>query len=309
MPKIDINCPKIGYRSETKPVLSDVQLNLRGGNIYALVGANGAGKSTLINTMIGVLQPISGAISLDLDHLQTPVFSKIGFCHQFPLVDWFTRVSDNVILGPLLSGKGLKESKEKTNFFLKLLGIYDLRNRAMDHISGGQQQRVQLARELSKAPDIYLLDEPTTGLDVETSEKLFQFLKTRAAEGKLVLISSHDLTLIEEYSNKIIFIDEGKIKFKGEMDKFVNSNGPQNDIKITTSGNGFKAKTLTELEHAHQLSNHIITIQKSALLNTINVLAKNNEVIAKIETIQPSLREQYLTIMKKNGRKNESKQL
>lgn len=87
---------------------------------------------------------------------------------------------------------------------------------------GGQQQRVQIARELAKDPQIYILDEPTTGLDVETSERLFSFLKKRSRQGALILVSSHDLTLLENYADKLIFLDNGEQKYFGYLNDFLN---------------------------------------------------------------------------------------
>lgn len=299
MSKICINAKKIGYSSENKTVLSDVKIKLKSGNIYALIGSNGAGKSTLINTMIGVLSPIQGNVNVEINGIENPFFSKIGFCPQFPLVDWYTKVFDNVILGPLLAEKSLSESRKNTNHFLDLLGISSLKSKAMDHISGGQQQRVQLARELAKEPEIYILDEPTTGLDVETSEKLFEYLKAKAESGKLVLISSHDLTLIEEYANKILFIDQGKVKFDGNMSEFINIGDASNEIIITISESKFKSETLNELKNYKIISDNVISVSNQYFMETIDCINQNMQSIAKIETVQPSLRERYLSLKDK----------
>ncbi|WP_395319697.1 metal ABC transporter ATP-binding protein [Fructilactobacillus frigidiflavus] len=299
MAKISINAEKIGYLSEKKTVLSDVNIKLNSGNIYALIGSNGAGKSTLINTMIGVLNPIEGKVSIEINEIKQPYFSKIGFCPQFPLVDWYTKVFDNVLLGPLLAGKSLSESRKNSNHFLNLLGIISLKKKAMDHISGGQQQRVQLARELAKDPDIYILDEPTTGLDVETSEKLFKFLKEKAELGKLILISSHDLTLIEEYANKVLFIDQGRVKFNGEMADFINTNDSSSEIRITIAEQEFEDAVLNDLKNYQIISDNTISVSNHDLIKTIDGIKQNKQNIIKIETVQPSLRDRYLTLKNK----------
>lgn len=283
MKRIEINNSNLGYIEENVSlVLKNVNLRLTPGGIYALVGSNGAGKSTLINSIIGILPPISGEISIITDsNNSAPTFSKIGFCPQFPLVDWYTTVKDNIILGPMLSGKTLKKSREISDKYIKMMQIDSLVNNPMDHLSGGQQQRVQIARELAKEPEFYLLDEPTTGLDVETSESLFKFLKEKA-KNNIVLISSHDLTIIEEYADNIIFIDDRKVKFNGKMNEF---------LQGSTSAN--KAKIYFDNGQEKEIS----------IANLSTELSKSNQKIKNIKVLNQSLRDIYLNI---KGEKNET---
>lgn len=283
MKSLEINHSDLGYiEKEVTLVLNDVNLKLNPGGIYALVGSNGAGKSTLINSIIGVLPPISGEISITTNaNDNMPTFGKIGFCPQFPLVDWYTTVKDNIMLGPMLSGKTLKESKKLSDKYIKMMQIESLVNYPMDHLSGGQQQRVQIARELAKNPEIYLLDEPTTGLDVETSETLFKFLKDKAKDN-IVLISSHDLTIIEEYADNIIFIDDGKVKFNGKMREFLQGSTSANKAKIYFENGKEKEILITNLSAE---------------------LSKSNRKVKNIKVLDQSLRDIYLNI---KGEKNET---
>ncbi|MFP7774072.1 metal ABC transporter ATP-binding protein [Ligilactobacillus sp. LYQ112] len=276
MKYVEINHSNLGYvEKDTDVILRDVNLNLKPDGIYALVGSNGAGKSTLINSIVGILPPISGEISVITDQNDDmPTFSRIGFCPQFPLIDWYTTVIDNIILGPMLSGKTLKESKKISDKYINMMHIGDLVTRPVDHLSGGQQQRVQIARELAKEPEIYLLDEPTTGLDVETSEALFKYLK-RKAKDTIVLISSHDLTIIEEYADNIIFIDEGKIKFNGKMHEFLQGRKSTNKAKIRFDNGQEKEILITNLS---------------------DELSKSKQKITNIKVLNQSLRDIYLNI-------------
>lgn len=131
-------------------------------------------------------------------------------------------VYDNIIQGPVLAGFPRKEAAKNCKKMIELLDITEISLSPVDHISGGQQQRVQIARELAKDPQIYILDEPTTGLDVETSERLFSFLKKRSRQGALILVSSHDLTLLENYADKLIFLDSVEQKYFGYLNDFLN---------------------------------------------------------------------------------------
>lgn len=211
----------IGYKD--KVVVHDLSFSLDKGMFIALIGANGAGKSTLINSLIGVISPVSGQISWKLKTDRVNPFNDVGFSPQSQLIDWYTSVYDNVYQGPLLAGFKPKEAKKATKLALNLLDISDLSAKPVDHISGGQQQRVQIAREIAREPQVYILDEPTTGLDVETSEKLFTYLKQKVEAGSIVLTSSHDLTLLESYASHVLFLDDHEQKYFGPLTDFLDS--------------------------------------------------------------------------------------
>lgn len=218
--RINTNNLVIGYGQ--KEVVNRLNFSLVEGDFVALVGSNGAGKSTLLNSLIGILPVISGELNWEVElQAKANPMNHIGFSPQSQLMDWYTTVYDNVMLGPLLAGFTRSEATKKSEEALKLLDIYQLRKEPVDHLSGGQQQRAQIAREIARDPDIYLLDEPTTGLDIETAESLFTFLSQKAKEGRTILTSSHDLTLLDKYSDKILFIDSGQQRFFGTISAFL----------------------------------------------------------------------------------------
>lgn len=210
----------LGYGRDV--VVKNVDFMLSKGDFVALVGANGVGKSTLINTLVGILEPITGKVLLEFQTKRKNPFNDIGFSPQDQIMDWYMNVYDNIIQGPVLAGFPRKEVAKNCKKMIELLDITEISSSLVDHISGGQQQRVQIARELAKDPQIYILDEPTTGLDVETSERLFSFLKKRSRQGALILVSSHDLTLLENYADKLIFLDNGEQKYFGYLNDFLN---------------------------------------------------------------------------------------
>lgn len=216
-----IKCNKLAIGYKDTIVVDKLDFSLKKGDFVALIGANGAGKSTLINTLTGIMQPLKGTVNWNIQTQNKNPFNAVGFSPQSQLIDWYTSVFDNVLQGPLLAGKKLNEAKKAAELALKLLDIEKLKDKAVDHISGGQQQRVQIAREIARQPQVYILDEPTTGLDIETSEKLFLYLKDEVKKGALVLTSSHDLTLLEDYADKILFINEHKQQFFGNLSDFL----------------------------------------------------------------------------------------
>ncbi|MDO4912429.1 MAG: metal ABC transporter ATP-binding protein [Lactobacillus sp.] len=207
-----------GYGDQV--VTEGLDFELKPGDFIALIGSNGAGKSTLINTIIGVLPTLSGTVTWDVKDQKDNPFNRLGFSPQAQIIDWYTLAYDNVYQGPILAGFSKKDAVKQTNEAMEIMDIVSLKDKPVDHLSGGQQQRVQVAREIARKPDVYILDEPTTGLDVETSEALFKFLLDKTKEGAAVLTSSHDLTLLENYAEKVLFINDHRQAYYGAMDDF-----------------------------------------------------------------------------------------
>lgn len=187
--------------------------------------------------MIGIVKPLAGRINWQVETDKKNPFNAVGFSPQSQLIDWYTNVFDNVIQGPLLAGYKMSVAKKQAEFALELLDIVDLKDKPVDHISGGQQQRVQIAREIARKPKIYILDEPTTGLDVETGEKLFRYLQTEVKNGALVLTSSHDLTLLESYADQVLFINEHEQQFFGSLKAFLADGTSLRDKYLQERGN------------------------------------------------------------------------
>jgi ABC-2 type transport system ATP-binding protein len=179
MKKNILDIKNLSLKYEEKFAIKDINISIFTGEIVALVGHNGAGKSSLFNIIAGIQNPTKGSVKFDQDFVKKRLFATIGFSPQSQVMDWYTNVWDNVYLGSQLAGIDAKTGKTLTEKALDLLNISNLKNKPVDALSGGQQQRVQIARSIVHQPDFYLLDEPTTGLDAETSNRLLSFLKKK----------------------------------------------------------------------------------------------------------------------------------
>lgn len=107
-----------------------------------------------------------------------------------------------------------------TESALNRVGLIDKADCQLDTLSGGQQQRIQIARSIVHGPQLYILDEPTTGLDAQYAENLFSFLETERRRGKTIIVSSHDLYLLEKYCTKLIYLENGKLNYFGDLNNF-----------------------------------------------------------------------------------------
>lgn len=205
------------------PVLKNINMELRQGEVLAVVGPNGAGKSTLLKCMNKLLEPQNGSIWLGGKNLKKmnreTVARYLGYVPQksdnlFP----FT-VFDMVLIGrsPQMNWRCSKADLAKVLQALQLLGIEDLAMRNFNQLSGGQQQKVTIARALAQEAEVLLLDEPTSNLDILHQLETIELVRDLAQQGKLsAIISVHDLNLAARYADAVIMLKQGKIVASGK---------------------------------------------------------------------------------------------
>lgn len=178
--------------------LSDVSLEIPAGSLLAVIGPNGAGKSTLLRVIAGLMRPWSGSVEV-LGEPAGSAARRIAYVPQAELVDWQfpVTVGDVVTMGryPRIGlGRNVgRADRDSVRDALESVGMVDAFDRQIGALSGGQRRRVFLARALAADPELYLLDEPVTGVDALTQEELMDVLEARARAGKTVVATTHDL--------------------------------------------------------------------------------------------------------------------
>ncbi len=196
-PLVELNEVTFGYG--TQPVLEDVCLHLHPGQFAALVGPSGAGKTSLLKLILGTLQPTHGEICIHGQALNGRPAPQVGYVPQLETVNWnFPATVEQVVLMGRTTRSGPwpwpnAETKRKMRETLDRLGLGDLAHRHIRDLSGGQQQRVFLARALIADPDLLVLDEPTTGVDMRTAENVLRLLADLNRAGITILMTTHDL--------------------------------------------------------------------------------------------------------------------
>jgi manganese/zinc/iron transport system ATP- binding protein len=201
-PAIEAKDLHINYEETT--VLWDVTFQVPPGVILAILGPNGAGKSTLLKAALGLIQPLSGKISV-LGHPFARVQKKVAYVPQRESIDWdFPIMAEEVVLmgryGRLgLFGRIRKADREAAQLALEWVGMGSFAKKQISQLSGGQRQRLFLARALLQNPDIFLLDEPFAGVDLATEKTIMTLLRKQRDAGKTILMVHHDLPTVEEY--------------------------------------------------------------------------------------------------------------
>jgi ABC-2 type transport system ATP-binding protein len=196
-----------GYRA-----LTNVNLDIHHGEIFALLGPNGAGKTTLINIICGIVKPSAGAVTVDGHDIVADyraARSKIGLVPQELHTDAFETPLATMRFSRGLFGKA--PNSEYLAKVLKELSLWDKKDSRIMTLSGGMKRRVMIAKALSHEPQILFLDEPTAGVDVELRKDMWQLVRALRASGVTIILTTHYIEEAEEMADRVGVINKGEI--------------------------------------------------------------------------------------------------
>jgi len=187
--------------------------------IYGLLGPNGAGKTTTINILITLLKPTSGQAFVDgIDVVKSPekVRKKIGVVFQDPSLDVFLTAYENMYIHGKIYGLGGRELERRIKELLDFVELKPFADKVVRYFSGGMRRRLEIARALLHDPDILILDEPTIGLDPQTRNKIWEYIKAvRKERGTTILMTTHYMDEAEFLCDRISIMDHGRIIAEG----------------------------------------------------------------------------------------------
>jgi ABC-2 type transport system ATP-binding protein len=225
---------------EDVTAVDSLNLEIKQGELFSLLGPNGAGKTTTINILSGILKPTKGTAIIagfDVTKNLEKVRTVIGVCPQEAAVFKFLNARENIELFGNLHGIPKKELEERTDTFLKLLGLAEASKRATKGYSGGMLRKLNLMIALISDPKIAFLDEPTVGMDARARRKTWEFIGSLKDQGKTIILTTHYIEEAEALSDRVGIIDYGKLIELGTpqelMKKYETENLEQVFLKIT----------------------------------------------------------------------------
>lgn len=249
---------QLSYEIKGHRVLKDISLQVRKGEVVALLGANGAGKSTLMRLISGELKPTSGSIMLldkPIDKYDSKTLARgRAMLSQQHAINMAYTVKELVIMGryPHFQSSPSAQDWKIVEETMAICGITDFADRVYLSLSGGEQQRVQLARVLSQlwdSPDaLLLLDEPISALDLHYQQKVLSIAKSLSRLGFMVLVILHDINMASLYADRIIMLKNGRKWLDGTPNEVLNS---KNIYTI------FSVESLINVDN-HSLKPHIL---------------------------------------------------
>jgi len=213
-----ISLRDVRYRyPDGNAAIDGLDLDIEQGEAVAIVGPNGAGKSTLLHLIAGLIPVSDGKLTIDGKEIDKRSVDrpnelewlrrKLGIIFQDSDVALFnSTVWNDVVFGPLHMGLPVEEVRARGNRALERLGISHLRDRAPYRLSGGEKRKVSIASVLSIEPEILLFDEPTADLDPRSRRMVVDLLKSMTAEGKTVIVATHDVNAVPDFADRIIVL-------------------------------------------------------------------------------------------------------
>ncbi len=208
-------------------VLSNLDLDIQGGGIFAVLGPNGSGKTTLIKSILGMVVPNKGSISVlgKIIKKNWKYRQEIDYLPQIANFPGNLRVKELI---RMIKDLRQKESKEKE--LIKLFGLEQYLDKKLGTLSGGTKQKVNIVLTFMFDSPLIILDEPTTGLDPASLIKLKEMILQEKNRGKTILITTHIMQFVEEMADEIVYLLEGDIYFKGSVRQLMTKT-KQNDFQ------------------------------------------------------------------------------
>jgi len=286
----------------TKAV-NNVSVKINQGEIFGLLGPNGAGKTTLISMLCTLLKPSSGTAKVngfDIIKNKNEVRKSIGIVFQDPSLDNRLTGMENLEMHAGLYGVPKPERKKRINEILELVGLSDRAKHVVRNYSGGMKRRLEIARGLIHYPKILFLDEPTLGLDPQTREHIWEYIKKLAKQqGITVIITTHYMDEADALCARVAIMDYGDIKVLDKPEKLKNRlEGDIITIKVNNHGNIIdKIKKYNNVKKIHSTGNNIYITVKNAekfVPKILDFTKRNGIKVDSISIRKPSLDDVFL---------------
>lgn len=206
-------------------VLNKLQLDIKKGGVFAVLGPNGSGKTTLIKSILGMVIPNKGTITINNEN----ILKKHEYRNNINYLPQIANFPNNLTVKELINlVKNLRVKSTQDTELVELFGLTPFLNQKLGNLSGGTRQKVNIVLTFMFDSPITILDEPTTGLDPISLIHLKDIISKEKNNGKTILITSHIMSFVEEIADQIVFLLDGKIYFKGSIAELQKETNQQN---------------------------------------------------------------------------------
>ncbi len=310
-----IEVEKLSKKFGELVAVNDISFTVKEGEIFGLLGPNGAGKTTTLSILTTLLPPSSGKSfvnNFDVETDKDNVRKSIGMVFQDPTLDDELTAYENMDFHGRLYGVSKKIRKSKVISLLKLVELGDRKDSLVKTFSGGMKRRLEIARGLLHEPKVLFLDEPTLGLDPQTRNKIWEYIKKLNQEKKITIIyTTHYMDEADKLCNRIAIIDHGKIIALDTSQSLKNKIGGD-VITIKTTDQKKLSHSLKDCKWCESVRVHdgSVTINvhnaSKRVVEIVNLAEKNKVKIDDIIIHEPSLEDVFLYFTGKTIREQEA---
>lgn len=284
---------KVSKTYGNKKVVDSISFNMDNPGVFGLLGANGAGKTTTMRMILNIIQKDEGEITWNGKKICKENV-RFGYLPEERGIYGKAKLYDQLVYFATLKGMKKEEAKEAAISWCKKLGLEDYLYKPAEQLSKGNQQKVQLMIAIIHKPELLILDEPFSGLDPVNTKIIKELIVELIKQGTYIILSSHQMAVVEEYCQDIVMLKQGKTVLQGNLNEIKKSYGrnnllietyenidkfiPENFKIIDKKANGYELKIEKE-EDAQKLLEQLVT---------------NKIVIQKFELKEPSLQEIFI---------------
>lgn len=284
--------------------LRSINLKVESGDFFALLGPNGAGKSTTIGILSSLINKTGGKVrifGIDIDANPDLAKTYLGIVPQEFNFGIFEAVEQILINQAGFYGIPYKEAKDKVEYYLEKLSLFDKRKSAAGQLSGGMKRRLMIARALVHDPKLLILDEPTAGVDIEIRRSMWEFLKELNQAGKTIILTTHYLEEAESLCKNIAIIDKGEIVENTSMKKLLHR--LDKETLIIDLKKSIKSKPISKKFTWEWLDDHTLEVQldkKESVNQLFTELTKLKLDVLSLRNKSNRLEELFLSLTGKN---------
>jgi ABC-2 type transport system ATP-binding protein len=290
---IDVNNVSKHFGKTT--AVNQVSFKVKKGQIFGLMGPNGAGKTTTIRMITHILNPDTGFISILGEPVSPKSQEQIGYLPEERGLYKKMKVFDQLMYLAQLKGLNYTDAKKAIDFWLDRFEASTWKKKEVSELSKGMSQKIQFIATVAHDPEIYIFDEPFSGLDPINSEMLKQVILEEKKRGKTILFSTHRMEQVEQMCDDICLFNQGKVVLEGNLQSIKQSFG-KNTVLLDFIGD---SAFLNELENV-RINNRSANFAEIRLLENstpqaILEIAMNHAAIQRFEVVQPSLQDIFIS--------------
>lgn len=277
-----------------KKVVDNINLEINKPGVFGLLGTNGAGKSTTIRMLLGILKKDEGQITWNGKEVARK-HVNFGYLPEERGIYPKTKIYEQLMYFAKLKGMSKKEADESIKFWMKRLDIEQYMDMTAEKLSKGNQQKVQFITAVVHNPELVVLDEPFSGLDPVNTELLRSVIIELVEQGKYIIMSAHQMSVVEEFCTDVLILNKGKTVLQGNL-KQIKDSYKANKLQIITKEN--IEKYIEELKLSIYLSKEneyeINIKEEEEAYKLLDLLVQNKIKVEKFEIKRPSLHDIFI---------------
>lgn len=277
-----------------KLVVDNLSFSIDKPGVFGLLGTNGAGKTTTIRMMLGMLKKDDGTVTWNGNTYNTKEVSTGYLAEERGIYSKFT-VLDQLIYFGELKGMSRKDALKSIDYWLERLEATEYKNKRAEQLSKGNQQKIQFIAALISNPDILILDEPLSGLDPVNTDLFKEVIKEEIARGKYIIMSSHQMSTIEEFCENLVILNKGKTVLSGNLNDIKKSYG-RNHLILKCDGDVKELIEKSNMKILNENRDYIelgVSSEEEATELLKEILNRNIQVI-RFELREPTLHEIFI---------------